>query len=91
MIELIFTLDKLHRECYRFYLENEYRLWLDNYALQKRETSRHKWIDIQRYSRLEPRYSTMKEEQVTLNDTIRDLIRKEFLSQLQIEKWSKRE
>lgn len=84
---------KLKREYYRFYLENEYHLWLDDYEFQTRQTTRHKWIAEKGYSRLEPRrYYPIKlsEAEVPLTDAIKDEVKKVLLSQLKIEKWSER-
>ena len=95
MIELIIPIanSKNQRHYYRFYLENEYHLWLDEYEYQVRKTSHSKWIVEKGYSRLDSRryYSEKLEEiNVILNDHVKEKVREIVLKQLQIQKWSER-
>lgn len=78
----------LKREVYYFYLENEYYLWLDYYAIQSRLTTRHKWVNEKVYNRLESRNSQLKEEDVILTETIKEKAIKQLLSQIKVQKWS---
>ncbi len=70
-VEVIIKHNKLKREVYSFYLENQYHLWLDEYKLENRKTTRHKWIAQITYNRLDFRYSNILEKEVLLTDEIK--------------------
>ena len=89
-IEVIIDHNKLEREVYHFYLGNEYILWLDYYAFQKRLTSRHNFKNEKIYYRLEPRLSDLKENEVNLTEEIKLKVLNQLLSQIKIQKWSEK-
>ena len=96
MIELIIpdTFNNLRREVYRFYVENEYHIWLDEYAIQTRITTRHKWQSIKQYSRLINRDiygdKILHEQDVPLHDGIIRTVKDKLVEELQVKKWSER-
>jgi len=81
--------DKLNREVYTFYFQNEFHLVLDRYSLETRPTPRHKFQIVKSYSRLDNRnYKAIKEEDVVLNDVIIELAKKQLYNQVRVHKWN---
>ena len=89
-VEIILNKNKLEREVYTFWLENEYWLWLDNYTYEVKLTPRHKFKIKRSYYRLEPRDSTLKEEEVVFNDELKQMALNKLISQIKVKKWSER-
>ena len=83
-------INAFRREIYSFYLENSEHLWLDNYIIQERQTTRHKFVTVAGYHRLEPRNSNISEADIYLGeDVIREAKDTIYLN-LQVKKWSER-
>lgn len=89
-VEVIIYRSSFEREKYTFYLENEFHLWLDSYALELRKTHRHKWTSLDCYYRLDKRNSNLTEEQVILINDIKEMAKKVLIEQIQVNKWSER-
>ena len=97
MIDLIVPIPNStgRRYYYRFYLEDECHIWLDEYAYQERKTPHSKWEDIKKYSRLDARSIwnndvKIEEKDVPFHDGIVRMIKDKIISQLQVKKWSER-
>ncbi len=75
------------RTSYHFWLQDTQHIWLDRYIVEERVSRRHSWKIKDMYSRLEPRNSTIKEEEVDLSGFIKNRVRYELIKNLQILKW----
>lgn len=71
-VEVVIDKDELNREIYRFTLM-EFKLLLDSYGFETRETKRHKFKRVKWYDRLNQRDSTIKKENMFLPENIKQI------------------
>jgi hypothetical protein len=82
--------DGCYREVWEFstYAAERGVLVLDAYDRQSRPSRRHKWRSSTHhgfaYQRLEPRYSTIKAEEVPLPDDVVEAAKQAFASKLEV-------
>jgi hypothetical protein len=82
--------DGCHREVWEFstYAAESARLVLQAYDRQSRPSRRHKWRSSTHlgfaYQRLEPRYSTIKAEEVPLPNDVVEAAKQAFASKLEV-------
>jgi hypothetical protein len=76
----------LQQELFTFWLdEYTYTLKLDEYQFQVRQTKRHGWKTLQRWSRLSSRDSNIERDVIILTDDIRQAALHEFISRFTVE------
>lgn len=74
--------NKLRREVYRFVLLNDFKIYLDEYQTQERETTRHKYQTVDYYSRLMRRDSSLSFDSITVSDRTIKEVKEEILERL---------
>ena len=95
MIDIVKQTDKYNRETWRFYWENEYHIWLDEYRLQNRLSNKRKWEDVKIYIRIGDKRNILsdkllKESDVILSNWIVAKVREWITENTQIKYWGKR-
>jgi hypothetical protein len=85
-IEVIKEIDELNREVYKFCVLYETSLKLNEYALQNRETKRHKFKNKKYYDRLRDRSSTIDIDDIVLTEDIKQEAINIFISRLAVTK-----
>lgn len=82
--------DKLRQQSWRFwYHDNRHALVLDYYAIEARNSRRHKYRTVAVYARINLRDSTLKNESdVPLPESVMVRARVQFNEKLRVCKWS---
>ena len=78
-IQFYCDLDSLNRQYWRFYYDDrDHTLYVDEFAIEKRESIRHRFKPIFVYHRLDTRANTLLEDQIPLRHEVIDKAQKEF-------------
>lgn len=78
----------LQREVWTFYfMDNRTTLYVDHYAVEVRETTRHKFKPTKRYYRLDQRNNNITASEVPLTETIKGMAIAAFTKSLQVKMW----
>lgn len=83
-------IDKNTKEVFSFWFyENRATLYLDSYDLQRRDTPRHKFKTVKKYSRLDyPRHpDPIKLKDVPLTEEIKKQALEVFMSTIKVDVW----
>jgi hypothetical protein len=91
-MQLVITIQEneksLSRRVYEFWYQNtEHTLYLDRYSEDLRETTRHKFLPIRHYIRLDRQTSNMRLEDIVIDEEIKKLAIEKFIDTLQVKKW----
>ncbi len=86
-VDVIRQTSKIEREVWRFWY-NRKTLWLDYYALEKRETPRHGWKINAYYSRLNDRwFKKIPIQEVPLTEDIKNEVLSKFMKEIKVKIW----
>ncbi len=88
-MEIIIDHNKLKREVYIFWFCNEFHIYFDSYQLQVRQTSRHKFITIKQWYRIDDRGNNINFNEIIFDESIKQKVREQLLKQINIEVWKK--
>ena len=90
-IELEYDMDELTKRKYVFWFdESRSTLWVDGYHLMQRESKRHKYKTIEFYDRLRDRESTIRKEDVPLDDKIKQDAINKLIENVKVDYWKGR-
>jgi hypothetical protein len=89
-MDIIIDHNKLKREVYGFYFQNEFHIYFDSYRLEERKTLRHKFVMIRKWNRIDDRQNDIKLEEIIFDENIKQKVREQLLKQINIELWKDR-
>ena len=80
--------DGLSRDVWYFYFDDRYfRLYVDSYSKEERQSKRHGFKIIKRYSRLDQRNNSLEFTEVPLSSTVKLLALELITKKLDVRMW----